>query len=78
MKDKHPKFGKSQAPGAPDGKRPGLRSRGFLSHGGAPAGEGEDVPSRARASRSHDRVGETKPRELAIRKVVRPYRLGED
>ncbi len=90
MKDKDAKFGKPPACGKPrtsgpfrpsgqqGDKRPALRSRGFLSHGGAPAADGEDAPSRARGSRSHDHVGETNPRELDAKKPRRPYRFGEE
>lgn len=56
--------------------KPQLRSRGFLSHGGTPAAEGEvEKPKRSRGMLSHDAVNEGAPRELDPNKPTRPYRL---
>ncbi|PTW62668.1 hypothetical protein C8N35_101715 [Breoghania corrubedonensis] len=56
--------------------KPGLRSRGFLSHGGAPADDAADTQSRARATRSHDAVGDAVPRALDEEKPRKPFRMG--
>lgn len=56
--------------------KPQLRSRGFLSHGGAPAKEGEpEKPKRSRGLFSHTSVNERGPQELDAPKPRRPYDL---
>lgn len=68
--------GGRQGPKSVAGK-PALRSRGFLSHGGMPAGEGADAPKRSRGMRGHDDLNDTAPRELASSRPRRPYTLDE-
>lgn len=58
------------------GAKPQLRSRGFLSHGGAPSGDDAgEMPKRSRGMRAHADVNAQTPRELAPPAPRRPYDL---
>lgn len=60
------------------GIKPPLRSRGFLSHGGIPSGDGDaEIPKRSRGMRRHDAVNEQTPRLLASSESRRPYTLDD-
>lgn len=53
-----------------------MRSRGFLSHGGMPTGDGAaELPKRSRGMRAHTAVNEQTARELAPPAPRRPYDL---
>ncbi|MEI2385347.1 hypothetical protein [Breoghania sp. JC706] len=57
----------------PAGPAAGLRSRGFLSHGGAPAEDASGKPSRARGTRSHEGAGDGAVRPLDKARPHKPF-----
>lgn len=75
--------GSRQVPQKPGAKlqdaKPGLKSRGMFSHGGAPAADGTPKPKKSRGMLTHGGdVNSGQVKALDTPKPRRPYSLGDE